>query len=137
MRVLITGAAGFAGSHVVDAFKRAGWDVTGLDKRPVLRVSGPSRTSPRSNAHHGADVVVSLAATADPSEAMDNPVAAYENGVRVMVQTMEYAQRMRARVLHVSTNEVYGTPTGPVRGRQGVPGDRLPGVPRRRHAPSS
>jgi nucleoside-diphosphate-sugar epimerase len=56
-------------------------------------------------------VVISLAATADPREALRDPAVAYENNVRIMVDTLEYARRVSARVLHVSTNEVYGPGT--------------------------
>src|SRR3954447_17086861 len=34
MHALVTGAAGFIGSHLVDALVAAGWDVRGVDRRP-------------------------------------------------------------------------------------------------------
>ena len=55
-----------------------------------------------------ADVVLSLAATADQHEAIEDPAAAYENGVRVLVHSLEFAKRVGARLLDVSNNEVFG-----------------------------
>jgi dTDP-glucose 4,6-dehydratase len=61
------------------------------------------------------DVVVSLAATADPREALRDPAAAYANSTAITVHTLEYARRVGARVLHVSTNEAL-KPVGPYGG---------------------
>ena len=101
--VLITGAAGFVGSHVTGVFREDGnWDVTELDfginfpKEPV-------------------DVVVSLAASADPRAALEDPEFAYVNSVRIMVRTLEYAKRTGARVLQLSSNEAQ-SPNGPYGG---------------------
>lgn len=105
MKALVTGAAGFVGSHVIDRLRSQGIWVLGLDlDQPFPEVP--------------VDVVISLAASADPREALRDPVSAYENNVRIMVQTLEYARATSARVLHVSTNEVYG------------PGGTLPYRPR-------
>ncbi len=99
-RVLVTGASGFVGSHIMNLLRSTDWDVgTITDTGPDLR--SPLEFDP-------VDVVISLAATADPRVALRDPAAAYENNVRIMVNTLEYARRVGARVLHVSTNEVYG-----------------------------
>lgn len=106
-RVLVTGADGFVGSHVVELLsQQTDWEIRTVD------LGSSSEADWR--ARRPVDVVMSLAATADPGEALRAPEAAYVNGVRVMVQTLEYASRVGARVLHVSTNEVYGAKAGPV-----------------------
>ncbi|HEX7992924.1 MAG TPA: SDR family oxidoreductase, partial [Streptosporangiaceae bacterium] len=100
--VLVTGAAGFVGRHVTQRFADEGWRVLGVDvgdEFPLQPV----------------DVVVSLAATAEPQEAIRDPQAAYTNGVGIMVRTLEYARHAGARVLHVSTNEAH-PPIGPYGG---------------------
>jgi dTDP-glucose 4,6-dehydratase len=106
LRVTVTGANGFVGSHVISHFEgRRGFEVVSPSMRDFLPV----------------DVIVSLAATADPRVAIKDPVGSYENNVRIMVQTLEYARKTGARVLHVSTNEVYGSGSmiGPVFGPVG------------------
>lgn len=102
MRVLVTGSAGFVGRHVTQAFGNAGWDVEPLD------LNGDFPWYP-------VDLVVSLAATADPAEAISDPAGAYANSTRIMVETMEFARKWDARVLHVSTNEAH-PPVGPYGG---------------------
>lgn len=102
MRVLVTGSAGFVGSHVVETFEQAGYLVYGVDARWGTTVANAAPC----------DVVVSLAASANPREALRNPQGAYANGTRVMVDTLEFARKVGARVLHVSSNEVYGHKVG-------------------------
>ena len=82
------------------AFRDRGWEV------------GPFDVLDRWDAQPPVDVVVSLAASANPREALRNPQGAYANGTRVMVDTLEFARSCGARVLHVSTNEVYGHKVG-------------------------
>jgi dTDP-glucose 4,6-dehydratase len=111
-RVMVTGSSGFVGHHVRKRFTdSADWDVSLHDIGMTLNPRVP------------VDVVVSLAASADPRQALADPAGAYENSVRATVETMEYARQVGARVLHVSTNEVYGTkarlpyaPVGPYAG---------------------
>jgi nucleoside-diphosphate-sugar epimerase len=102
MRALVTGANGFIGSHVVERFRSGGWEPIRFDILDSFEDQPP------------VDVVVSLAATADPATAIADPAFAYTNGTRIMVETLEYARKVGASVLHVSTNEVYGSKDGPV-----------------------
>jgi nucleoside-diphosphate-sugar epimerase len=116
LRIAVTGANGFVGSHLISH----------LEDHPAFDVV--NMTQP-------ADVIVSLAATADPRVAIADPVGAYENNVRVMVQTLEYARDCGARVLHVSTNEVYGS--GSMTAPSSAPSDpTAAGKPARRSSAS-
>lgn len=101
-RVLVTGAAGFVGSHVARCFEEHGSTVIGVDIGDQFP-------------EHPVDLIVSLAATADPRAALKDPADAYANGTRIMVETLEYARSCGARVLHVSTNEAH-PPLGPYGG---------------------
>jgi nucleoside-diphosphate-sugar epimerase len=101
-RVLVTGSKGFVGSHVSRCFEEHGATVVGIDIDDPFPV-------------HPVDTIVSLAATADPRSALQDPADAYANGTRVMVETLEYARLCGARVLHVSTNEAH-PPVGPYGG---------------------
>lgn len=93
MKALVTGAAGFVGSHVLEAL--SDWETITVDRGD----SFPQTP---------VDVVFSLAATGDPWEALRDPVAAYTNDVRVITQTLEYARETGAKVLHVSSSEAAG-----------------------------
>lgn len=100
--VLVVGADGFVGTHLMQTLREREISAMGVDKPDQPSEWPEART------------IISLAATADPRECLRDPVNAYVNSVRIMVQTLEHARKVGAGVLHVSTNEVYGVGNGPV-----------------------
>lgn len=121
--VLVTGGAGFIGSHVADLFLSRGWDVTIVDdlssgKRQNLPAEAKfheiSVTSPdlaRLVAHQSFDVVAHLAGQIDVRKSVADPIADATTNVLGTLNLMEALRsgRSRARVVFTSTGGVlYG-----------------------------
>jgi dTDP-glucose 4,6-dehydratase len=123
MRVLITGAAGFLGSHLCDRFLRDGHEVVGMDNF----ITG----SPDNIAHlignpgfrfiehdvtnyvyvDGAlDGVLHFASPASPVDYLEFPIQTLKVGGLGTHKTLGLAKAKRARFLLASTSEVYGDP---------------------------
>jgi UDP-glucose 4-epimerase len=127
LRVLITGAAGFIGSHAVDRFLSAGHTVVGFDnlstgQRRFLQgaLSHPQFTFVESDlfdrkslaqATDGADLVVHLAANADVRFGTDHPRKDLDQNTIVTWNVLE-AMRERGckRIVFSSTGSIYGEP---------------------------
>lgn len=116
MRALVTGAAGFLGSHVARRFRTEGWDVAGFD---ISRFSEPGVASIQGDlteansvdrAMEGVDVVAHIGAIGDVYLAGDEPALAAEVNVVGTANVVEAALRRGARVVYASTWEVYGEP---------------------------
>ena len=121
MKVLVTGGAGFIGSHFARRMARAGHDVVVLDK---LTYSGnPANLEDVEHEfHHGdiadADAVAGAAAGADAivnfaaETHVDRSILAPEEVLRTNVLgpqvLLEWARETGKRLVHVSTDEVYG-----------------------------
>lgn len=110
--VIVTGAGGFLGAHVVRKLLDQGDDVTAVDVRSCLLLPPHPRLhvfqldiGHRPWTPPTFDVIVNLAATADPEEAMKWPVASYKNNVAIMSQVIELARVNGSHVIHVSSNE--------------------------------
>lgn len=120
-KVLITGGAGFIGSHLTRTLLLDGYDVTVMDnlftgtKANIL----PFKDDP--NFHfvlHDVtqpfrgqyDVIYNLACPASPIHYQKNPVETLTTSFLGMMNVLDLAQRTKARVLHTSTSEVYGDP---------------------------
>ncbi|MDP8965552.1 MAG: SDR family oxidoreductase [Cyanobacteriota bacterium] len=121
MRILVTGGAGFIGSHLIDRLMAQGHEVICLDnfytghKRNVLKwldnpyfelirhdITEPIRLE--------ADQIYHLACPASPVHYQYNPVKTIKTNVLGTLNMLGLAKRVKARFLLASTSEVYGDP---------------------------
>lgn len=118
-RVLVTGANGFVGVHVCEAFARAGWDVIGATRRPVGDTRGTIRrvvltdlteTSAIRPALKGVDVLVHAAGLAHVQTRHPNDAARFtSSNVTTPRSICEAAVAERVRhVLVISSVAVFG-----------------------------
>src|SRR5581483_7870076 len=116
MKVLVTGGAGFIGSHVVDALIAAGHAVRVLDLASPQRGTGEVEhcradlldLGAVSEAAAGCDAIVHLAAVADVNDVVADPVRAERVNAAGTLNVLEAARRERAgRVVYGSTIWVY------------------------------
>jgi len=125
--VLVTGGAGFIGSHVADAFIAAGWDVTVLDNLS----RGKAEQAPRAAAFKrfdcgsseardlartgGFDVLVHLAAQIDVRVSVSDPILDAEENLLALLNLLEGAREggVRRVVFSSSGGVVYGEGTPP------------------------
>lgn len=121
MRVLVTGGAGFLGSHLCDRLLADGHDVVALDnfftgaKRNVGHLL--SRADFELIRHDvvepillEVDWIFNLACPASPIHYQYNPVKTVKTSVMGTLNMLGLAKRVRARILQASTSEVYGDP---------------------------
>ncbi len=122
MRILITGGAGFLGSHLCDRLLHEGHDVICLDnfftgrKANVQHLLGHSRFE---LIRHDvidpfkveADQIYNLACPASPPHYQFNPIKTTKTSVMGAINCLGLAKRIKARVFQASTSEVYGDPS--------------------------
>jgi UDP-glucuronate decarboxylase len=121
-RVLITGGAGFLGSHLCDRLTEDGHDVLCLDnfftgaKRNINHLIGrPNFELMRHDIVHPifleVDEIYNLACPASPIHYQYNPVKTVKTSVMGAINMLGVAKRVKAKILQASTSEVYGNPT--------------------------
>lgn len=121
MRILVTGGAGFIGSHLIDRLMEAGVEVICLDnfytgsKRNLLRwLNHPYFELIRHDVTEPikleVDQIYHLACPASPVHYQYNPVKTIKTNVMGTLHMLGLAKRIKARLLLASTSEVYGDP---------------------------
>jgi len=121
MRMLVTGGAGFIGSHLCERLVRDGHDVICLDnfftgnKSNVAALLGsPSFELIRHDITEPilleVDRIYNLACPASPIHYQYNPVKTIKTSVLGTINMLGLAKRVKARILQASTSEVYGDP---------------------------
>jgi UDP-glucuronate decarboxylase len=121
-RVLITGGAGFLGSHLCDRLVAEGHDVLCLDnfytgsKRNIRHLLGkPNFELIRHDLVHPifleVDEIYNLACPAAPIHYQYNPVKTAKTNVMGAINMLGLAKRVKARILQASSSEIYGNPT--------------------------
>lgn len=124
MRALITGGAGFIGSHLADMLLKQGHQVSVLDNLSTGRLENIAHLQGRSgftctidsvtndavvsNLVDRADVVFHLAAAVGVKLVVQKPVHTIETNVHGTETVLRHAHRSRKKVLVASTSEVYG-----------------------------
>ena len=120
--VLVTGGAGFLGSHLCEHLLKAGHEVVCLDnfftgtKRNIEHLVGHPRfellrhdvTFPL---YVEVDEIYNLACPASPIHYQHDPVQTTKTSVHGAINMLGLAKRLKCRILQASTSEVYGDPT--------------------------
>ncbi|HZZ87804.1 MAG TPA: GDP-mannose 4,6-dehydratase, partial [Caulobacteraceae bacterium] len=120
-RVLVTGGAGFLGSHLIDRLLEKDYEVVCVDnlftgaKRNLYHLQGNPRfefirhdvTFPL---YVEVDEIYNLACPASPIHYQHDPVQTTKTSVHGAINMLGLAKRLRCRILQASTSEVYGDP---------------------------
>ena len=123
MRVLITGAAGFLGSHLCDRFLRDGYKVVGMDNFITGHADNIAHLIGRSDfrfIEHNVtefiyvegplDGILHFASPASPVDYLEQPIPTLKVGSLGTHKALGLAKAKGARFLLASTSEVYGDP---------------------------
>ena len=121
VRVLVTGAAGFVGSHLCDALVARGYDIVGMDNYFTGRKENighllhlPNfemlRHDVRQPYWGEFDLIFHLACPASPRFYGKNAIATAKISFLGSLNMLGLAKRTEARIFHASTSEVYGDP---------------------------
>jgi UDP-glucuronate decarboxylase len=121
-KILVTGGAGFVGSHLCERLLKEGNEVICLDNyftgskrnivhlldHPYFELIRHDITSPF---YIEVDEIYNLACPASPIHYQYNPIKTIKTSVMGAVNMLGLAKRIKAKILQASTSEVYGDPT--------------------------
>ena len=121
IRTLVTGAAGFLGSHLCDRLIERGQDVLCVDnfytgsKQNVAHLLAEGRFEMMRHdvcfpLYVEVDQIFNLACPASPIHYQHDPVQTIKTSVHGAINMLGLAKRVKARILQASTSEVYGDP---------------------------
>ena len=120
-RILVTGGAGFLGSHLIDRLLADGHEVlcadnlfTGTKRNVEHLIGNPLFEFVRHDVtfplYVEADEIYNLACPASPIHYQHDPVQTTKTSVHGAINMLGLAKRLRCRILQASTSEVYGDP---------------------------
>lgn len=121
MRILVTGGAGFIGSHLCDRLVKDGHEVICLDnfftgrKQNIVHLMDHRafelvRHDVTEPILLEVDQIYNLACPASPIHYQYNPIKTVKTNVMGTINMLGLAKRVKARILQASTSEVYGDP---------------------------
>lgn len=122
MKILLTGAAGFLGSHLSERLVLEGHHVIGLDDLSTGSLKNLENLRDNSNftfIEHDirepisleVDAILNFACPASPVHYQVNPVRTIETNFLGIINLLHLARNTGAKILQASTSEVYGDPT--------------------------
>ncbi len=122
-KILITGVAGFLGSHLADRFLKEGFEVIGMDNLLTGNMENISHLMPLKefDFHHydvtkfvhvsgNLDYILHFASPASPIDYLKMPIQTLKVGALGTHNLLGLAKEKSARILVASTSEVYGDP---------------------------
>lgn len=120
-KILVTGGAGFLGSHLCDVLLKHGHDILCVDnlftgsKANIAHLIGNPyfefmRHDVTFSLYVEVDQIYNLACPASPIHYQHDPVQTTKTSVHGAINMLGLAKRLRARILQASTSEVYGDP---------------------------
>ena len=120
MKVLVSGGAGFIGSHLCERLVERGDEVICLDNLFTGRLENIDHLRDKPGfrfVQHDVcepllvdvDRIFNLACPASPIHYQIDPIRTVQTNVMGMINMLEIARRMNARILQASTSEIYGS----------------------------